>query len=465
MSLGHFAERMPLAMEKRLTSCKHRSMQVGRSRALRFAVALSLFTLVGCSQVPDALNPVEWYKGVDSLLGADGESYAEAPPSALESTPKSEQVIAADEPFPNLSDVPEKPPAHRPESAEEISEGLLADRAKAQYSDESIRFQSEANRTIEIQAREPEKKPTEAPPPQASPSSSVVLDDELSSQSSISEGVPKSIGSTDGRMGAMALKPPVPAPVQLSQPSPIIMPPPPPPMISRPLSQPQSADAPLGMRGSDIVSTLPYFPTAASELNQTMQQYFAQSGARALPENLRQVPGRMLAMEGGPPLKIEPKNGSRPAVNKSVPVLKELITKSGKDANAPRPLAEHDPTSARLSIRVATVRFEAGSSSIDNKDRALLQDVVGMFRQSGKSLLVIGHASSRTRDLDLTAHQLANFNVSVDRANRVAKELTRLGIKPNQIFIGAKSDSEPIYYEVMPAGEAGNRRTEIYIDY
>jgi flagellar motor protein MotB len=47
----------------------------------------------------------------------------------------------------------------------------------------------------------------------------------------------------------------------------------------------------------------------------------------------------------------------------------------------------------------------------------------------------------------------------------VARELMRLGVKPGKIFVGARSDSNPIYYESMPAGEAGNRRAEIFVDY
>ena len=161
-------------MEKRLSSCKHRPVQAACSGTLRFALAASLFTLVGCSQVPDEINPVEWYKGVDAWLG-DDESYAEAPPSALESTLERERVVVADEPFPNLSDVPARPPAYDPESAAEISEGLVADRAHAKYSDESIRFQSEANTTLEMQKRQLERRLAEAPPPQASPSAPVTL--------------------------------------------------------------------------------------------------------------------------------------------------------------------------------------------------------------------------------------------------------------------------------------------------
>jgi flagellar motor protein MotB len=33
------------------------------------------------------------------------------------------------------------------------------------------------------------------------------------------------------------------------------------------------------------------------------------------------------------------------------------------------------------------------------------------------------------------------------------------------IVVSAMADEQPVYHEVMPSGEAGNRRAEIYIDY
>ena len=76
---------------------------------------------------------------------------------------------------------------------------------------------------------------------------------------------------------------------------------------------------------------------------------------------------------------------------------------------------------------------------------------------------VIGFSSSWTGDVDPLKHQLMNFDISVRRANSVAVALMNYGIAAKDLYVGAKSDSEPIYLEVMPAGEAGNRRTEIYI--
>ena len=43
-----------------------------------------------------------------------------------------------------------------------------------------------------------------------------------------------------------------------------------------------------------------------------------------------------------------------------------------------------------------------------------------------------------------------------------ANELIRLGVDKNAIQITAVSDSQPMFYESMPEGEAGNRRAEIF---
>ena len=53
------------------------------------------------------------------------------------------------------------------------------------------------------------------------------------------------------------------------------------------------------------------------------------------------------------------------------------------------------------------------------------------------------------------------FN-ALTRANVVARELVRLGIPAQAVFVVALSDSKPLFYEVMPAGDAGNQRVEIY---
>jgi len=447
-------------MEKYLPDYKCRSMHAACAFFSRFALLAALFAFAGCSQVPDAVNPVEWYKGASGWFSDDDPAYAGQAPGVLDPALEREARRAGDEAFPNLSEVPERPPAYDPEDATEITEGLVADRAHAKYSDETIRFQSESGRTISMQAPAP-RRVVDAPPPLAAPRSPVDLAGELSEPRAIPGATPQRL---DSQAPAMRVMTPPPPPVlsevsRLATSQPVARNAAPPAVFSRrlPIASPPPVAAALRIPASDIVPSLSYFPPGAPQLNQTMHQNFAQSGASALPANFQSpmVPSALTLESSATP----------PATDRTLPVQKRLITESMAASDAPHALAEFDPSALGMSIRVATVYFSVGATSLDKKGRQILRDVVGMFRQKGTSIRVIGHASSRTRDLDPMVHKLANFNISVDRANAVAKGLMRLGIAPKQLFVGAQSDSEPIYFEVMPSGEAGNRRAEIYIDY
>ncbi|HEC14786.1 MAG TPA: OmpA family protein [Rhodospirillales bacterium] len=123
---------------------------------------------------------------------------------------------------------------------------------------------------------------------------------------------------------------------------------------------------------------------------------------------------------------------------------------------------------SRGKVKVATIIFDNGSARLDKRDRGILRDVRRVFdqyRNKGGKVRVIGHASSRTRDMDPVKHKMVNYRVSADRADVVARELMRMGVPAEDIFVGASSDSDPLYFEFMPSGEAGNRRAEIFIDY
>ena len=67
--------------------------------------------------------------------------------------------------------------------------------------------------------------------------------------------------------------------------------------------------------------------------------------------------------------------------------------------------------------------------------------------------------------MDPANHEVANFEVSMERAGAVAAMLARYGVAPGAIITEARSDSTPVYHEFMPTGEAGNRRAEIYLEY
>jgi outer membrane protein OmpA-like peptidoglycan-associated protein len=109
------------------------------------------------------------------------------------------------------------------------------------------------------------------------------------------------------------------------------------------------------------------------------------------------------------------------------------------------------------------VKFEHGSAQIGEPVRARLKAMADEQKARGGTIVVVGHASSRTRNLPVDKHKLANFGISLDRAQAVARELMRMGVAPQAIAVEARGDSDPIYHESMPAGEAENRRVEVFL--
>ena len=114
-------------------------------------------------------------------------------------------------------------------------------------------------------------------------------------------------------------------------------------------------------------------------------------------------------------------------------------------------------------VKVATIMFANGSARLTARDVGILRQVELLLEQRGGTLRVVGYASGRTRNMDPISHKMVNFQISVKRANAVARELVRLGVRGGKIQVNARSDGSPLYYEFMPSGEAGNRRAEIYI--
>ncbi|OAB55106.1 hypothetical protein AY600_14155 [Phormidium willei BDU 130791] len=114
---------------------------------------------------------------------------------------------------------------------------------------------------------------------------------------------------------------------------------------------------------------------------------------------------------------------------------------------------------------VGVIYFAHGSANLDNRDREVLRQVRDMLRDTGGQLRVAGHASMRTGVLEPARHAMANLEISQQRAAAVANELNRQGVPDSALAIEAFGAQQPVYYEFMPTGEAGNRRVEVYLEY
>jgi outer membrane protein OmpA-like peptidoglycan-associated protein len=410
-----------------------------RGRALGMALAMTAsLALTGCSSVPDAVNPVEWYRGVQGWWSDDDQQ--EADRKAAEGKP----IPGEGKPFPKLDSVPGKPRISTEADRKAAAGQLAADRDQARYTDQQVRLQ-----TDDRPAPPPE------PPPPPAPSSS----GPRSSAPSSSELPPAAAPAPSGPATQQPPPPAMSSSEVASPPAPPRMAPSPPP-VAQVTPPPMEAPAPAG-----------------------------QSNAVPAPGGTAQAPGGSMPF-GAPPPDIAAMDGAAP---------------SAGDAAAPAPPASNGaagyrPTRSPFSPRfpagvetgaappppaanefagyagytpygsaveggtpIATVTFAVGSSRIDAAGRRAIRAAAQQQKARGGMLQVIGHASSRTRDLSPVRHHMVNFRVSVDRASAVARELVRQGAAPGSIQVTAVSDSEPAFFEVMPAGEAGNRRAVIVL--
>ncbi len=153
-------------------------------------------------------------------------------------------------------------------------------------------------------------------------------------------------------------------------------------------------------------------------------------------------------------------------VSVAIPATVEA-TKNSLTTNLPiktSRLNYQTPPFAEGAVKVATIHFRNGSAALSSRDRQIIANALQLKKERGGRIHIIGHASSRTRSLDPLRHKMLNFKISVDRADAVARELIRLGVKKEELLVDAISDSQPMYFEFMPTGEAGNRRAEIYLE-
>jgi outer membrane protein OmpA-like peptidoglycan-associated protein len=113
---------------------------------------------------------------------------------------------------------------------------------------------------------------------------------------------------------------------------------------------------------------------------------------------------------------------------------------------------------------VGLIYFREGSFDLSSDDRGVLEQIAQIQRAYGGVVNVVGHASvGGASSVNYTQHQEANQRISEARANAVAQELMKFGVPLGAIRASAAGDSQPLYSEVAPTGEAGNRRVEVYL--
>lgn len=111
----------------------------------------------------------------------------------------------------------------------------------------------------------------------------------------------------------------------------------------------------------------------------------------------------------------------------------------------------------------ATIRFKEGSARLSQGDRDTLARVAAMAKEARARVKVVGHAG-RPNGGEGAKAEIAEFGLSLDRANAVAAELIRNGIPAERMTVEALGDAEPLVIAGSAAAEAVNRRAEVFLE-
>lgn len=381
---------------------------IGKPLATRLALVAAV-ALGGCSDIPKAMNPVEWAKSVGDVFTSDDGKTA----NAQKSGSANQAIPGEKDSFPKLGTAgdAEAARARRPQTR-----GLVGDTASSRYS-EPVARQGAATNPL---GGSPDVAPPSVPVKPAAAVSNTVEPPKMPE--------------------ALSAPPPVPAPAAAQA----TAAPEAPRMASAPPA-PQMSPAPLAPRTDE--RALPSAPVRERTVAAPMPTMPSFPAA----DQTVVVSGDGIVFEGGPQAAMAGYAAATPAM----------------PARSP---ADGIPSASGLStggmVRVATIQFGNGTAGLDDQDQAVLRDVAKIVKQrGGKRIVIIGHASSRTADMDTVRHSMVNYEVSARRADTVAKALAGFGVKRDIIDARAAADQQPVFYEIMPSGEAGNRRTEVYVEF
>jgi outer membrane protein OmpA-like peptidoglycan-associated protein len=439
---------------------------------------LMILALAGCSSVPDAVNPVEWYRSATDVF----TSRSPTQPSATDSKMAEAQAKGT----PNLASVPARPTrASTPAERQALTQGLVADRENAKYTDEDLQPRAAvappaASRSTPASPPPAPPSPAAPPPPPAPTQAGSVLQPAPAAPPAAAApppvpAAPAPTASTETTQPVPPPPPPTmpqvastPAPPRAAapRPAPAVQPSPPPPAVATapraqtpvvPASSPPPA-TPLPATVAEIynrqlpgtavpLATAPAIPAAAS-VDQVYRQQLARS------ESVVQL--RQPAAEPPLPPPAQPRRGGALQHTAREPAKTQVVYVGGSTGIAPA-------VTIRAGEPVAVVRFGGTSARLGVSDRETLARIAGIAHELRGQVRIVGHAG-RPSGGEGAKREFAEFSLSLDRANAVAQELMKNGIPAERLKVEAVGDAEPLVIAGSTTAEAANQRAEIFIE-
>ncbi len=124
--------------------------------------------------------------------------------------------------------------------------------------------------------------------------------------------------------------------------------------------------------------------------------------------------------------------------------------------------ATHPENPPKDALRVAVIQFPRAAVVIDEESLEVLSQVAAYAQQSRSGVWLFGFASQRIELASGGTAAESSRDVAARRVRAVAIALARGGVPIDQMTLVTRGSTDPLYIESAPAGEAGNRRVEIY---
>jgi outer membrane protein OmpA-like peptidoglycan-associated protein len=387
----------------------------GKIVKILIGIVISVPLVGACSQVPDAINPSEWYKGTLDYFSSEDSTIYETNKKSTQKGPNEKlgkAPLDSDDSFPNLASVDQQARAR-----DVIGGGLPADSERPEYAP-AIKRQRIVS-AIDREKNIPTRNPITVPKPKP--------------------------------MNALPLASP-------EQPAPPAMP--------KPFVAQIPAPSQLNVKNSQQTQKI-----VSAKIKEGQE-----NSRNRLVSQLAEIRSRV-ANRKTAPMMVRPFPRGGDDISTIIISSQGVIVNEGAGKRAQR-FIPTEPSATSISssrlkpsqsgalsneIKVATIFYDNGSYRLKANDKKILNAVARLQRKDGGQFRIVGHASSRTRNLTPVKHKMVNFKISIDRADKIASTLVQLGVSKNNIQIAAVSDTQPAYYEFMLSGEAGNRRTEIFL--
>ena len=373
----------------------------------RFLPLAAVLVIAGCSWFSEEPTP--------PAPSEQANGQAKATPAPGEGEPMAGEEQEAK--VPDINSVPNEAPQPSIVNLDQAQEGLGADSGNAQHTDETLTMPEQS-------AARPEK-PTEEAPQTA-------------------------------EVQPTAPETPATAPTVTPEVTPTPAP------VATPTPTPAPAPVQVASTGMPQAGSKPFEPAGPLELAPGSLARNDGEAAAAPTSGPTSIAATPLTGSSSAPMTPNATNESGVSVDYSV--LNGMqpgapATSYRQTANAPMPSGGV----AGVGQAVGYVYFNNGSSNLTSADRQVLQQVAQLQRIQGGVLRIIGHASARTGNMEALQQDQVNRDVSLERATAVARALVEYGVQPILVQVAAAGDDQTLYAESTPAGEAGNRRAEVYL--